>query len=192
MDEKTVEICGTCKSFGTLSKQYWVGLYRSEVGEPVGNGKTWCDTCLKEVETLTVYPRHCEVDDCGKGINEGYLIGDISVICSRECEVRDCEKYDNCNCHDMHLPNLDLTLLNEETVENRNFIISLIERADEFGGIEMNTKEWHRLIDTKTGEKNFGGGLDNWFWTEWYFENFGDLDTGETVWTLEGEAIEIA
>ena len=61
-------------------------------------------------------------------------------------------------------------LLNEETETDKEFIYSLLKRADKFGGVEMNTKEWHRLIDTKTGDKNFGAGLDDWYWTEWYFE----------------------
>ena len=187
--EKTLDICKECKGINTLYSPYWVSLYGSKVGEPVGNGDLWCETCDTDVvETITVYPRACEQEDCGKGMSEGYLIGDTYVICSRECEVKDCEKYDNCNCHDMHLPNLDLSMLSEETETDKKFIESLIERADKLGGIEMNTKEWHRLIDTKTGDKNFGGGLDNWFWTEWHFEE-SDLSAGDTAYTREGKTI---
>lgn len=174
-DKFTGILCKGCNTVDSIYLPYWIKVDSMDIGEPVGDGKEWCEVCNKEVDdTVEVYPRQCENKFCGKGLFKGYLIGDSHVSCSSECEIHDCMSNDNCLCYSVNRAEVDQTLLKNETQGNREFLENLLSQNKKGDELQLNASQWYRFIDTKIGSNYAEVGLDNWYFTEWYIDDCDD------------------
>lgn len=188
---EAVKVCEKCSSMGSISEARYVQVNGSNVGQKVdccdsdSMLELWCDNCEDHTKQIYVYARKCKV--CNTGMNSGFMTGDYQYYCSWECEVKDCEANDLCDCHFI---NLEPQFINNELLKKENPIFQkwfrkLAEQDHVSSEVQVNTIEWLAFMDSNIGSDYFDKYfVEHWFYTEWEVEEL----VGDEVYDELGES----